>query len=174
MREAVIDADPEEAYRQLQEHRQQQARVETHAIRISGYKGLAKISAAKKPFLDAILKVLEEREEFWPLTDRQIHYALLNDPPLFMRRSGFGIPKHDQCYKATCELITSRPARRPNPLRADPRPDAARHELECSQVTATFLRREMNDFLKGFYRDLQQSATTLTLTTRTWCRSRQR
>jgi ParB-like nuclease domain len=40
------------------------------------------ISEAKRPFLDAINRVLEEQREYWPLSDRQIHYRLLNDPPL--------------------------------------------------------------------------------------------
>lgn len=26
--------------------------------------------------------ILAQRVEFWPLSDRSIHYALLNDPPL--------------------------------------------------------------------------------------------
>lgn len=41
------------------------------------------ISKAKKPFLDAILRVLDGQHEYWPLSDRQIHYRLLGeDAPL--------------------------------------------------------------------------------------------
>ena len=41
------------------------------------------ISEAKRPFLDAILRVLEEQRDYWPLSDRQIHYRLLGtDAPM--------------------------------------------------------------------------------------------
>src|SRR6516162_1651319 len=35
------------------------------------------ISPAKQPFLDAVLRVLEAQRDYWPLSDRQIHYRLL-------------------------------------------------------------------------------------------------
>jgi hypothetical protein len=40
------------------------------------------ISAAKQPFLDAVVEIINNLEEFWPLSDRRIHYVLLDDPPL--------------------------------------------------------------------------------------------
>ena len=36
----------------------------------------------KQEFLAAVQKVVESLEEYWPLSVRQIHYNLLNDPPL--------------------------------------------------------------------------------------------
>ena len=61
VREEIISTNPEEAYRVLVEHRQQQARVETATISIVGYKDRAVISEAKRPMIDAILAILEER-----------------------------------------------------------------------------------------------------------------
>jgi len=40
------------------------------------------ILAAKKPLLEAILQVLNEQRDYWPLSVRQIHYRLLNSKPL--------------------------------------------------------------------------------------------
>jgi hypothetical protein len=40
------------------------------------------ISSRRMPFLDAVAKVIEDNRAYWPLTARQIHYRLLNDPPL--------------------------------------------------------------------------------------------
>jgi len=37
------------------------------------------ISEAKRPFLDAVLAILEEQRDYWPLSDRQIHYRLLGE-----------------------------------------------------------------------------------------------
>src|SRR5207249_2655933 len=79
VREEVVSANPEEAYRMLTEHRRSTARVSAETISIRGEKRRWKISEAKQPFLDAIIVIINERREYWPLTDRQIHYALLND-----------------------------------------------------------------------------------------------
>src|SRR5262245_60813515 len=51
-------------------------------IELRAVRPRCKISPAKFPFLEAIEKVIENLEDFWPVTDRQIHYGLLNDPPL--------------------------------------------------------------------------------------------
>jgi hypothetical protein len=40
------------------------------------------ISRAREPMLAAVRRILAERSDFWPLSDRPIHYALLNGPPL--------------------------------------------------------------------------------------------
>jgi len=78
----VLSANPEEAYQGLVEHRRKQAAVTAETLDLGSYKRRAEISGAKTPFLNAIIDVLDVRREFWPLSDRQIHYALLNAPPL--------------------------------------------------------------------------------------------
>jgi hypothetical protein len=82
IREEVVSMNPEESYRLLVEHRKARSRVQVQEIAITGEKRRAKISAAKKPFLDAIGAILERLRDYWPLSVRQIHYNLLNDPPL--------------------------------------------------------------------------------------------
>jgi hypothetical protein len=70
VREQVIKADPDEAYRALVEHRRKAAEVSSETIPLVGQKRRARIPEAKGPFLDAILAVLRERRRFWPLSDR--------------------------------------------------------------------------------------------------------
>ncbi len=107
LREEVVCADPEEAYRVLTEHRRKLASVEVNPITIQGHKRRAAISAAKKPFVEAIRRILDKRRNFWPLSDRQIHYALLNDPPLIhASKPGSRYANNLKCYKALCELLT--------------------------------------------------------------------
>jgi hypothetical protein len=157
-REAVIDADPEEAYRLLQEHRRRRSRVNADTIRIEGVKRRAAITAAKRPLLNAILKVLEEREEYWPLTDRMVHYALLNDPPLIhASKPGSLYANTQQSYKALCELVARARLAGEIPFEAIHDPTRPVTIWQVHKSPATFLQQEMNDFLKGFYRDLQQS-----------------
>ena len=38
-----------------------------------------KLSRAKDPLLNAILRILEDQRDYWPLTVRQIHYRLLGE-----------------------------------------------------------------------------------------------
>ncbi len=59
-----------------------EARFAASALEMGSYRARAAISDAKQPFLDAILKILNELKDYWPVSERQIHYNLLNDPPL--------------------------------------------------------------------------------------------
>jgi ParB-like nuclease domain len=158
LREGVVSADPQEAYRLLVEHREKAARIEVDTIAIRGQKHRAEITAAKEPFLLAIEKVLENLRKYWPLSDRQIHYQLLNEPPLTHAKKPGSIYRNDsKSYKSLCELLTrSRlQGRIPSEAIADPtRPVTTWKVFRQPQQ---FMAKEMDDFLKGFYRDLMQS-----------------
>src|SRR5262249_22237487 len=77
VREEIVSTNPEQSYAALIAHRKERSRIDEDTIEIEGTKRRAKISAAKQLFLDAVRAVLDERRDFWPLTARQIHYALL-------------------------------------------------------------------------------------------------
>src|SRR5262249_18709857 len=83
LREEVIQANPEEGHRMLLAHRQEAAKANrAKIIPVEGVMSRSEISDAKWPFFMACRDVLNKYAEFWPLTLRQIHYYLLNDPPL--------------------------------------------------------------------------------------------
>jgi hypothetical protein len=158
LREEVVSANPEEAYRALREHRKQQARVEVSGIQIKGVKERAQISEAKRPFLNAAITVINALQEFWPLSVRQIHYALLNDPPLLHAGKPDSIYRnHINCYKSLSELLTR--ARLEGYIPMDVIADETRPVVLAVgyETTTPFLRAELNDFLKGYYRNLQQT-----------------
>jgi hypothetical protein len=158
VREEVLSADPEEAYRLLVEHRRQAARVDADTITIEGSKHRAKITKAKQPFLDAIIGILNGNRDFWPLTDRQIHYALLNNPPLTHASKPASAYRNTvQCYKQTCDLVTRARLEGLIPFRAVHDPTRPMAVWDAHQSIAPFVRREIGNLLKGFYRDLQQS-----------------
>jgi hypothetical protein len=157
-REEIISADPEEAYRVLIEHRKQRARVETDTVRIKGVKCRSEITKAKEPMLEAILGILEERHEYWPLTERQIHYALLNNPPLVHASKPNSTYQNTiQCYKATCELVTRARLEGRIPFEAIEDPTRPVQVWKTYREPSPFLREQYDQFLKGYYRDLQQS-----------------
>ena len=44
----------------------------------SNFKPRKPISASEEPFLNAIIKVIGEHENYWPISLRRVHYSLLN------------------------------------------------------------------------------------------------
>jgi hypothetical protein len=157
-REQILAANPEEEYRALVEHRRRQAKVDVATIPIVGTARRARISKAKEPMLQAILAILEARGSYWPLTDRQIHYALLNDPPLVHATKPESTYRNTlACYKATCDLVTRARLEGRIPYQAIDDPTRPVEVWDCHREPGSFLRIQMEEFLKGYYRDLQQS-----------------
>jgi hypothetical protein len=157
-REELVSADPEEAYRLLVEHREKASQVSAETIAIVGKQHRCRITDAKAPMLEAILAVLAARRAFWPLTDRRIHYLLLNDPPLIhARKPGSLYQNNPKSYKALCELLTRARLANKVPMNAIHDPTRPVVSWQTCREVGAFIRGELDGFLKGYYRDLQQS-----------------
>src|SRR5260221_4371741 len=110
MREAVINTSREQAYRQLIHHRDAKmlsvVPFDLHQIEIRSERSRCAISAAKKPFLDAIQKIINDNRDWWPLSDRQIHYLLVSDNQLLIdaAQPGSIYSNNKKSYKALVEL----------------------------------------------------------------------
>lgn len=158
LREEFILTDPEAPYRDLVEHRKKQAQVNVDGILIEGTKTRSIISFAKLPFLRAINSVLEELKEFWPVSDRQVHYNLLNKPPLIhASKPESKYRNNSQSYKSLVELLTRARVSGQIPFEAihDPTRPVTFWKVHLS--ASPFIREEVNGFLKGYCRDLLQS-----------------
>ena len=128
------------------------------SIKIVGTKKRCQISAAKQPFLEAILAIINGWREYWPLSDRRIHYALLNHPPLKHAKKPDSVYRNDKAsYSALTELLTR--ARLAGVIRMYAISDETRPICICDvhAEPGPFIRREIDDFLKGYWRDLMQS-----------------
>ena len=86
IREAVAASDPADAHAAIRRHR---ADARTAGEDRAAREGLAtvasspgirrkKISRAKQPMLEALLKIVADNRAFWPLTLRQCHYRMLD------------------------------------------------------------------------------------------------
>ncbi len=108
--------------------------------------------------LAAILRVVETSRQYWPLSDRRIHYSLLNDPPLKHAGKTDSRYANDKAsYKALVELLTrGRLAGRiPWQSIADTtRPVTTWKVFENPRL---FVASELNGLFKGYWRDLMQS-----------------
>lgn len=158
LREEIVNADPRESHRALTEFRQQQSQLASPSIDIRGLKSRAAISAAKRPFLDAVIRVLNGRRAFWPLSDRSIHYALLNDPPLrHASKPDSRYGNTGQSYKSLVDLLTRGRLDGSIPWAAIADPTRPVTTWDVWPGPRPFIRNELNSFLKGYYRNLMQS-----------------
>jgi hypothetical protein len=160
VREEVLSADPEEAYRALLKERAERAQVNPSITTIDAgvTKTRSRITPAKRPLLDAIDKVLADRREYWPLSDRQIHYALLNDPPLIhASKRGSRYRNDGQSYKALTDILTRARLAGKIPWGAIADPTRPVTLWQVYEGPAGFMREQFNRFLTGYCRDLMRS-----------------
>jgi len=160
LREEVVSADPEEAYVALVSHRMARSEesIGVEGIALRGEKRRSRISAAKRPFLDAVWEVLEERQDFWPLSDRQIHYGLLNNPPLIhASKPNSRYANTKQSYKALTDLLTRARLEELIPMAAIADPTRPVTVWKVDPDPQVFIQRELDHLLKGYWRNLMQS-----------------
>ncbi|MBA3544583.1 MAG: hypothetical protein H0T83_09130, partial [Chthoniobacterales bacterium] len=101
---------------------------------------------------------MEEWRAYWPLSDRRIHYALLNILPLRHAKKPGSVYRNDAAsYKALTELLTRARLAGAIPMNAisdETRPVCI---FKVFADTAPFVREEINGLLKGYWRNLMQS-----------------
>ena len=158
IREQLVLTDPESAHEELLSERAKKSQVNAEALLLGAGRGRSEISDAKKPFLDAIERAIYELRDYWPLSDRRIHYALLNDPPLIhASKPGSRYKNNKQSYKAVCELLTRARLAGDVPFEAigdETRPVSL---WDVHPNVSPFIRRSVDEFATGYYRDLMQS-----------------
>jgi hypothetical protein len=108
--------------------------------------------------LKRIVDLIHAEREYWPLSDRSIHYLLLNDPPL--RHAGKPDSRYHnslQCYKDLCDLLTRARLAGEIPFAAIADPTRTVCSWDTDRGVGGFIERQLEDFLSGYARDLQQS-----------------
>ena len=159
LREEIVSADPEEAYAALIAHREEKASIATDgSIDIRGKKTRATISKAKTPFLLAVTAIIGKRKRFWPLSDRAIHYGLLNDPPLIHASKSDSVYANDMAsYRALVDLLTRARIAGLIPMEVIADDTRSATIWDTHPNVQSFVRAELDEFLKGYWRDLLQS-----------------
>ncbi|MCO6436783.1 MAG: ParB/RepB/Spo0J family partition protein [Phycisphaerae bacterium] len=110
LREGVASVDPDEAHALLLAHRRKKSDMSDcrlAPIELTARRARKRIGPLKQAMLGAAIKVIEDRREFWPLSVRQIHYTLLNDPPLRNSAKSDSRYANDRTsYAYLCDLLT--------------------------------------------------------------------
>jgi hypothetical protein len=158
-RECAIAVDPEDAHKALIEHRREQAELpDIKTIAIGKVKRRAAITEGKQEMLTAVLKVLHDRRAFLPLSERQVHYALLNDPPLKHSKKPDSRYGNDEAsYKNLIHLVTRARLSGAIPMEAIADPTRPVVTWNAAKDVGQFMATEMNRHLKGYWRNYQQS-----------------
>jgi hypothetical protein len=158
LREAVVSVDPKKAHRALTAYRKRKAKIKVEAMELRETAARCEISAAKMPMLQAIERVIEELRDFWPLSLRQIHYQLLNDPPLIhASKADSRYSNSPSSYKALIDLATR--ARHDGWIDYETIDDATRPVTEWAvrRNLSSYYGQQIQDILNDYWRDLMQS-----------------
>jgi hypothetical protein len=148
---------PDDPYESLIEHRRAASAVSGDFLVIGAKKARKRISAAKGDMLRAVRRIVEEQRDYWPLSDRSIHYELLNDPPLRHSAKPGSRYKNDRgSYQDCCDLLTRARLAGDVPFAAVADPTRTVCVWEVQQGVGPFVHQQLDGFLRGYWRDLQQ------------------
>lgn len=116
------------------------------------------ISGVKEPMAEAIIQTLEELSDFLPVTLRQLHYRLLNNPPLRNSKKPGSIYRNDrQSYQDLSDLVTRLRAERRIKNSAMIDHTRETYLTPCRRSAAVYVRQQQEYLLRGYWRDLLQS-----------------
>ena len=158
LREAIVNVDPVKAPKALTAYRRRKAKIKVESIDIRQGSRRKEISPAKNEFLRRVHEIIREQEEFWPLSLRQIHYQLLNDPPLIhSNKPGSRYRNDKSSYRALIDLVTR--ARHEGWIDYDVIDDPTRPVTawNVQPNLSSYYAQQMEDLLNGYWRDLMQS-----------------
>ncbi len=159
LREEVVSADPDEAHHALIQHRQEKAQIGGNGqIRLRSTQDRCEISSAKMPMLNAVIGVLKALRRYGPVSVRKVHYDLLNIRPLrHASKPGSHYSNDNKSWRALVDLLAR--ARLEGYISWDAISDETRPVTtwDVHQDPQMFIRKEIADFLKGYWRDYQQS-----------------
>ncbi|MBN2450991.1 MAG: ParB N-terminal domain-containing protein, partial [Lentisphaeria bacterium] len=160
VREELVNIVPGLAYAGLREHRDRESReaILSDGVPIRAARGRCRISKAKRPFLEAVRVVLDELTEYLPVSDRQIHYRLLNDPPLVHASKPGSVYRNDPAsYHALCDLLTRARLEGTIPFGAIVDATRPHQPWDTSANAAGYVAQAVNRFGRHYWRDLLQT-----------------
>jgi hypothetical protein len=158
LREAVISVDPQEAHRALTAYRRGKAQIKVMPIEIREAGRRKEISEAKHGFLNAVKDIIKALQDFWPLSLRQIHYQLLNNPPrIHSSKPASRYRNNPSSYRALVDLMTRARHEGLIPYEVIDDPTRPVTIWETYENLSGYYEQQMEDILNGYWRDLMQS-----------------
>lgn len=148
----------EDSYAQVRRFRREASAVDINsAVELRSRKRRSVIRD-KLELRAAIIKVILEEKRNWPLSDRAVHYRLLNIPGLVRNdRSRLPYENSATAYDDVTNMLTR--LRLDGSVPFDAIADETRPVVvwDTHRCVGDFVRRECDQFLSGYWRDLLQS-----------------
>jgi hypothetical protein len=163
LRETLVKIDPEAAHQQIINDRKQKdldrEDCDLSVIDPASDGRRNKISKAKLPFLDAVKKILDDHRQYWPMSDRQIHYRLLgpNAPLRHASKPDSTYRNDKKSYKDLTDLLTRARIEGYIPFSAIDDETRPMERNNAYWNAPDYLRSQFAYFLTTFWRDRQQS-----------------
>ncbi len=155
-RELAVTIDPATAHRRLVEDRKKQSTVDAIPLELGARRDRSAIKG-NRPLADACVKAVYDAENYWPLSDRQIHYLLLNDPPR-LHISKKGIYRNDKpSYRTLTNILTRLRLNGEIPFEAIEDTTRPVSQWNTHPHPGAYLEAALKSFLTTYFRDLQQS-----------------
>jgi len=158
LNEKLVGIDPMKAYKDLELKKlftDAGTRLPNANINLGQIKTRSRITTLQ--FLNAVIRVVQANEEYLPLTDRRVHYLLLNDPPLRHDKKPDSRYKNDKSsYKALTNLLLR--ARLTGYIQWRAIEDSTRPIQLGGGFSSPeeFIKQETDNFLVGYSRNLMQ------------------
>lgn len=163
LKESLLRHASDDAWSLLKNREDISCRGDAEFSDVDGTKTVRSISEKKQEFLAAVKKVVFDLKPFWPVTIRQVHYNLLNNPPLITtpKRSKFDREHYryrndSTSYDALIDLL--KPARYEGhiPMHCIDDPTRPRFIWNGYSSLGSFVETEMSNFLCGYHYDRQR------------------
>ena len=162
--EAVTKVDPVAAHAKIVAERKAKEQIRKENCTLSEVTSSddgrrPKLTKAKQPMLDAILRIIEEQCDHWPLTVRQLHYRLLGpDAPLKHASKPDSRYVNDcKSYQAVIDVVGRGRVEGFIPWAAIDDDTRAVDENRAFYNLGEFFQQETDNFLQGYWRNLLQS-----------------
>jgi len=143
------------------EYRERRGKLPQGRLVVRGTKNVDPIGARQVEFLKAVEHVINALVDYWPLTIRQVHYKLLNDPPLTQvtknRNERWRYQNNLACYSKLSGLLVS--ARYHSRISFEAIDDSTRESITPPagfQNTQEFIQQDLQNFLCGYHRDRRE------------------
>lgn len=157
IREGVINTSAKAAEHNLVREIIERSEIGIEAMEIEGEKRRFQIKG-NKSLLDAAIKIINELRDYWPLSDRIIHYKLLNDPPLRNKNNPNSTYRNEPYYYHTLTNVLTR-GRLADLIPWEAIGDETRpfEPWNVQNDTSSFIKEQLDGFMKGYHRNFLQS-----------------
>ncbi|MCG6158334.1 ParB N-terminal domain-containing protein [Rubinisphaera margarita] len=147
----------DQSYRSVRDFRREASVVNSETVELRGRKRRSTIRD-KIELRDAIVRVIHDEQRNWPLSDRAVHYRLLNIPGL-VRNDKTRVPylNNAASYDDVTNMLTRLRLDGSVPFESiadETRPVVLWNTHRC---VGDYVRQECDGFLSGYYRSLLQS-----------------